>query len=404
MSVTWQRPLSNVITELFATKAALNSRAFNSELGMFITLKDLTTLKFGSKDFIMDSVSLNGVSVAVTPVTFDARVEGSPDIREALGRQPDAGEFELVNLDYAISAGYLDTDRVFDNSEAVIYLCFPKESGAYEGLIIFQGLIADLTSDDETSRMQVISKLSSTGAVVGKEITQRCINELGDNWCGVPPSTLPVGAICSKLWSDKKAGCLYWGGVYNGISFINPNGTVNGYNGTLPGGGFETGGSEWGCPSPEMWFESANGGFIQGYDLKFGEALLDHNGNIGMVEYAERITAPFRFAIDTRYGCQALVSTTHKFITGVDDAKGRHANSWRFGAYDLVCRTPSKGVVLAEHMTVADLNPNYYFKPLGEGEVLKLKISGSHIYGAGMNKGKMIYHHNNKWHPQPITQ
>jgi hypothetical protein len=74
MSVTWQRPLSNVITELFATKAALNSRAFNSELGMFITLKDLTTLKFGSKDFIMDSVSLNGVSVAVTPVTFDARV------------------------------------------------------------------------------------------------------------------------------------------------------------------------------------------------------------------------------------------------------------------------------------------------------------------------------------------
>lgn len=241
MSVEFKRPLSPFITDFFAARAALESRVYNTVLAAEITLTGelAETLNYATKTITVDSLSSNGASVNITPINFSARVTGSPEIRHSQAKPVDASEIDVVNLDYLISEVIPASERPFDNASVIVYICFPKPNGNYEGLIYFIGKISDITGDDLDAHLASVSDVAIKASTAGREVTQRCVNVLGDSWCGV--NLLPVGAVCSKIQDDKEAGCIYWGGVFNGVGYINPGSRVQGYTGPISEGGFDTG-------------------------------------------------------------------------------------------------------------------------------------------------------------------
>lgn len=206
----WQRQLSPFILNFFQERAVLNARSYNTELAVEITLNDDTKVLIATANLTMDSVSKDGASEAITPLTFIGKISGAPDIRQSQTKTPDAGNFELVNLDGLFNQSIVDSSRIFDNAKVRLYWVFPKPVGNYEGIIYFDGYFNELSGDNENASMSITADASSRASVVGIEATQRCMNELGDDRCGV--DHLPAGATCSKLWSDKVNGCKFWGG------------------------------------------------------------------------------------------------------------------------------------------------------------------------------------------------
>jgi hypothetical protein len=220
MSVAFYRNLSPTLQAIFSAQAAIGSRCYNSEIATEITLSDDTKLYFATADLTIDTVSTAGASVAITPKAFSARFSGAPELRITSTKAPESAELQIINLDYVVSSVIPNINRMFDGAHVRLYLCFRKSDGNYEGVVMFDGFISEVAGDDEDARMNLVSDGSSVASKIGKEVTQRCVNVLGDSWCGV--NLLPGGAVCSKIWNDNEAGCAYWGGVYNGVPFINP--------------------------------------------------------------------------------------------------------------------------------------------------------------------------------------
>lgn len=240
MAITFERPLSTYITNYLA-----NNHTYNMQLACEIVLQDLvSTLRYATADISVTSLSQGTSSVAVSPINFVHKISGAPEVRHSQGKAVDASELKIINLDYIITQALPTAGRPFDNSTITIYLCFPKPDGNYEGLIYFIGKIIDVGGDDEDAAFASQSDVGYQFATMGKEVTQRCVNELGDPWCAV--NNLPVGAVCSKLQDDKVGGCLYWGGVFNGVGFIDPTGAIQGYSGPIPD-------PTWGAPNPDPW-------------------------------------------------------------------------------------------------------------------------------------------------------
>lgn len=389
MAITFERNLSPELTAFFAAHVAANSRAYNSVLAAHFVLKDDTNLYYATAGITVDSVSREGVSNAITPLVFAARLSGAPDVRFAAGRTPDTGQLEVINLDYIITTALTDVDRIFEAARVRLYLCFPKSDGAYEGLVLFDGYLTDLSGDDETAQMTVQADVSSPAATLGAEITQRCLNELGDSWCGV--THLPGAAACSKVWSDHENGCAYWGGVYRGVPFINPNGLVQGYSGTVIGGG----GFDNSCPdAATTWFATPDG-YVHARDLRPGAVLQDHAGRLVQVEGIEHVHAPYRYLVETARA-RLIVSATHRFLRNADDTTGKSALAWDLEADTLLTRTP-EGIVLERPVAHEGRDVHYAFRPALPGMVLKLSVTAPHTYLAGMERGYMLGNHNNKW-------
>lgn len=399
MAITFQRNLSPFLTDFFATRRAEDRRAYNSQLAAEITLKDASVLYWATASIIIDSLSIDGASVAHGPLLFDGRLSGAPDIRIGQTKAPDTGTLEVVNLDFLLSTAITDENRVFERAKLRLYLAFPKGHptdpvSTYEGVILFDGYLDEAMSDDQSGQLSLIADINDRAAIVGKEITQRCMNELGDSWCGVPPGTLPPGAECSKIHDDILAGCAYWGGVFNGVPYLDPLiARSTGNNGEQP---------PWEepdqpeCPCIETtWFKAANGGAIHAKDLRAGEPLIWHDDEIVIVEAADRVYAPYRYLVKTASGADQIVSATHHFLTNLEDDRGRACTNWKFGEWSLVANTP-KGIQSLPPSDVRKRNFTYSFKPLGPGEVLKLAVSGSHRYWSGMHKGFYLGSHNRK--------
>lgn len=399
MSLTFQRPYSDFIASYFSNLAAIGSNSYNSEIAIEVTLQDSTVLRYSTASLLITHLSQGAESIPITPLDFVARIQGKPDIKHTQTAQVDLSGLTLVNLDYLISQMIPDNSRPFDNATVRLYLCFPRGGGDYEGLIYFDGRLIDVIGDDAQAQISIESDVASKLAIVGKEITQRCVNELGDSFCGV--GFLPLGAVCTKIFEDKVSGCAFWQGVFNGVPFLAPSSAVPGYNGPAIGGGGGTGGGTngggWddppdGCPDLSMYFKSANGGFLRGHELKVGEAIIWNDTPV-VVTQAEVIEAKFRYLVRTQVGAAAVVSASHHFLTSFDDDKGKAAHSIFGGHDDLIARVMSKRVRVRP-MNNEGTKRLYTFQPVHSGKVLRLAVSYPHKYECGITKEAMLESHN----------
>lgn len=389
IATIFERPRSAFIDEFFASRALSNARAYNTEIAFSIHLADDTIIRYGSATIVIDTLSQGSISIPITPLVFSPRVSGKPEFRHTQTKAVDASQFQLVNLDYLITQLIPDIARPFDNAKVIVYLCYPKADGNYEGMIYDLFVITSVEGDDENADISMVSDISARNAMLGMEITQRCQNIFGDFWCGV--THIPLGGECSLIWNDRTGGCLYWGGVFKGVPYINPSGYVPGYYGPPldPGtGGFEPpigGGGH--CPDPRMWFRSANGGHIRGLDLKAGEAIL-WNETPGIIEAVEKVHAQYRYLVETATGPAFIGSASHKFLTSYDDDKGMPLHEWK-QSFDMIGRSPERG----RHMIDGGAD-NYTIRIAPPGDVLILMIKGSNKYDCGRNKGYTLESHN----------
>lgn len=399
MAIPFKRDLSPFLTSFFAGRASLNSRNYNTHMAVVITLQDASQLKYATGAITIDTISKDGATVAITPITFVAKLSGAPDIRQSQTKSPDMGELEIINLDYLLTQAITGVARVYDNAKIRVYWAFPKTSGNYEAIIYFDGLVQAIAGDDEIAKMSVIADVSSKTSLVGAEITQRCLNELGDSWCGV--GNLPGGATCSKVWRDTVNGCAYWGGVYQGLPQMNPDvASPAGIWGSGTGTGNEDDDSVYtgmNCPDLDTTiFPSANGGIIHAKDLRVGEVILTGDNIPVTVDRCEVVDAPYRYLVKTIYNADLIVSATHHFLRSPDDNKGRAAVNWNFAEDDLVVQLPNKNC-LARHTTDPKMGSEYGFMVASAGKVLNLTVSKPHTYWAGMDEGCYLGNHNKNY-------
>lgn len=392
MAITFQRTLSTVIQTILADAG----RTYNTEIAVEFALGNGSFLYYATKGLVMDTLSQGTSSVSITPVTFVSRLEGTPELRHSQAKAPDAGEFEIVNLDYVISASIPTVGKPWDNTFCTVYLCFPKANGNYEGLVYFVGALANLTGDDEKAGASVISDLAMKGSYVGAEMTQRCTNTFQDAWCGV--NNVPGGSTCSLVYHDKVNGCLYWGGQFKGVPFINPNGIAVGSNGT--GNGDDGTGGGWGhghhCLDLDTtWYPSANGGDIHARDMKPGEVILNHFDQAATVQHVENFMAPYRYGIETHFGASVISSATHRLLRAANDDIGR-------AAMDVVSQGDDILVKLHKRLRLArqtDTRSDYRTVIAPPGMVQEITVTGVHTYLAGRQRGKWIANHNKELDP-----
>ncbi len=392
MSITFRRPISSVIQAIFDNAAALGSNTYNTELAAEVVLQDGTQLNWATKAIIMDSISTAGSSLSITPVTFVARLSGAPDIRHTQGKAPDSASMDVINLDYIVTSAMPTSARPYNNAYVTLYLAFPKPGGNYEGVPYFYGLLRDLQGDDETATFGPVSDLSNKAAVMGREITQRCLNVLGDTWCGV--NNLPGGAVCTNFWHDTAAGCLYWGGNFKGAPFINPNGLVNGSTSGVTGG---DGGGGWDshCPDVETsWFPSADGGHIHASDLKVGDRIYTLDKEIVTVERARIIFSEYRYQTFTRVGAGLTHSASHSFLTRPNDDKGRAASKINPDLHNLVISDLRNTSLSMHGNSNMQRDAEYHLKPVAGGDVLELSVSAPNTYLVTNRKGIYLASHN----------
>jgi len=394
--------MSAYITNYFATKATLNSRAYNTEIAMVVTLNNGTKLYWATDAITVDTLSVGTSSVAITPLVFTSRISGAPEIRHSQGKVMDASEIRVINLDYIVTQAIPDPARLYDNADITIYLCFPKPSGTYEGMTYFIGKLSDLSGDDLEATFANQSDIAIKTGMLGKEVTQRCVNDLGDAWCSV--NNLPINAVCSKLQDDADAGCIFWGGVFNGVGYINPTGLITGYSGPLPpdgGGGPWDTGTGRDCPDYETtWFRSDDGD-IHAKQLKRGDILMNRETPV-IVEEVLKVWAEYRYEVQTGIGVGLRNSASHHFLTGLDDEKGRAASEINFAKHDLVARVRNIRQLVKRYDE--DEHKNYLFTPIRAGWVLRIHTTFPNMYDCGMEKGKYLENHNTKAIAQQVTQ
>lgn len=306
----------------------MDARVYNTHLAFKIRLSTGAIVPISTQPLTMTSVSKRGESVTLDePEVFIGKVLTAPDIQFTQTDANDGSTNIIVsNLDYLLSALIPEPDRLFDGATVTVYLCFPKPDGSYEGLIYGIGNLRTSEGDHEFAPISYVSDLSDKSVTAGgRDLTQKCLNVLGvmsgRSWCGA--TDLPDGAVCSKVFDDAAGGCAYYGqqSQFQGVPFFNPNGLVENYGGTVTGGGW---GSHWGqtgCFDVESFFKTPTGA-VQGGELKQGDPLVNHLGQIAIINDLQVLWSDFRYLITSPTGARAVVSASHLVLTSFDDESG----------------------------------------------------------------------------------
>lgn len=389
------RKLSPFIQGLFDEAALTGERAFRTHVAVQFILTDGTPYNVGTGEILLTSKSYNYESIEIDPISFISRAVQVPSFRHSQGNAPDAGELALINLDYLISQLIPEPTKLFEGAKAKVYICFPKPDGTFEGVLYFVGNVRGLSGDDDEAPITLISDLSDKKAVIGEEITQRCLHELGDAECGA--QFLPEDAECSKEFDDKVSGCWFWGQMhaFSGIPFINPSALVSGYSGTSGGGWDEGGGG--GCVDLFSWIRSVDGFWINAQDLKEGDPVEDLRGRISIVKKIEEKFVNFRYLIEATNGAELICSSDHPLIVGMEDEKGKQAYTLRNYLDKLNGETEHTDRLLSIVNGFTEFTDKYKLYPLAPGKVLNISLEGDvQTYTAGRKKGFGFDGHNNK--------
>lgn len=395
------RNLSPFITGLFTAAAASGERIWRTQVALVATLASGVDYLVATGAISMTSVSRRGASTTlVDPLIFDARAISIPSLRHGLNTPPDAGEMALINLDHVISQLIPEPTRLFNGAKAKVYLCFPKADGSYEGLLYFRGLLRQVSGDDEEAPMSLISDLSSRDIFLGEEITQRCLNELGDyvfgGRCGA--THLPTGATCSKDFDDIINGCSFWGQMHAfwGIPFINTTDLLSTYTGD-PTDGWEDHNLH-GCVDPQSYIKLASGQWIRASECQDGMELIDLRGRVGVIEMIQETYHRFRYLTIASNGCRLKHSCDHPFTTAVDDDEGHQAYTLRSWIEKLNGEADHSDSILSVANGKIELAEQWVMYPIAPGKVLRFTMhkEGTRNYVAGVNPHFGFEGHNNK--------
>lgn len=386
------REFSPFLENLFLTAKQTGELVFNTLMAVEVTLLNNQTLRYADGEITVTSISRRGNSEAlITPKIFSALKIGNTDLRHLEGAAPDAGELAFNNFDYLLTQIIPAPSRLFDNAKVRIYLCFGKPDGTFEAIIYFDGLVRILTGDNEEARMSVISQLSDKKVSLGVEITQQCLNELGDLNCGA--QHLLAGAVCTKDFYDEVSGCMFYGALngFSGIMFINPNGLVANYTGIQIGGG---GWEDPGCVDGEMFLKTLDGA-MQAKDVKAGESLVDASGAVNIVAKVEKIYTAYRYQIIAE-NIGLICSSTHHLTTGLDDSRGKPVFSLTYDDDDDDDDEAATDQIII-YTNKPTLTTDYRIFPVDGGFVYKFALTGeTHKYLAGASPYEFIEAHNNK--------
>jgi hypothetical protein len=393
------RNFSPFITDFFASRAAADARAYNAQFGLDITLRSGVPLRVGSK---------GGASIALAPaLSFTGKIEQIPEIFLSQDETADgSGVFNIINLDYLLSALIPEPTRLLDKAECTPYVCLPKPDGTYEGVIMARGFLRLSEGDDQTATLSYVSDLSDRTVIADiRELTQRCLNVFAvidparRSWCGaaLDPTVNPSTDTCTFVFDDEDGGCAFWGqqATFQGVSFFNPE-SVQGYGGPLDGGGgwdpTDGGGRIGGdCCDEEGWWLFADGIWRGGENVQEGEALIDHRGDIGIVSHVERVWAEYRYLLRSSSGTEAVITPTHPLILSMTDERGTAAMQ-TIGSKD-------KNLRVVDYATRPALS-RFRLRPYPSGWVLRIHMTRPHMYIAGRRPGRGIAGHNEK----PIYQ
>jgi len=385
----------------------MDSRAYNTHLAFDVTLRTGAHIYFSTQPLTMTSKSTAGVSVAISPQPYIGKVTSPPDIVFTQTAATDgATPFTVTNLDYLISALIPEEDRLFDDADVNVYICFKKSDGSYEGLLYAIGRLKGIEGDHEIATISFVSDMSDKDITVGgRQLTQKCLNILGVNsgksWCRATGTT---GLTCTKVLDDKVGGCAFYGqqDVFQGVTFFNPN--------TILGTGFgtdttPTGGNQ-GCYDVESYFRTVDG-TPTGDTLKRGDRMLNHNEEIGLVESVEIIWAEYRYLIEAPSGASGIVSVSHPFLTHFEDTRGT-------GVLSLLAtdNKPSRALIwqqendlvgddetqarIVEHVLGRKFLTPFKATIAPSGYVVKIGMTDPHTYLAGREIGKYLSAHNQK--------
>ncbi len=391
------RKLSSFIQGLFDEAAATGERAFRTHTAVMFTLSNGTSFNVATGEILLTSKSYNHLSVPIDPVSFVAKAIKIPSFRHSQGTAPDAGELSLINLDYVISQLIPEPTRLFDGAKAKVYICFPKPDGTYEGVLYFIGHVRGLSGDDDEAPITLISDLSDKKAVIGEEITQRCLHELGDDGCGA--QFLDPDDECSKEFDDKENGCWFYGQMhaFSGVPFINPSALVAGYGGTGTGGGWDEPIIRTGCVDLFSWIRTIEGGWIHAPNLKEGDPVEDLRGRISLVKKIEEKFVNYRYLIEATNGAELICSADHPLISSFDDEKGKQAYTLRNYLDVLNGDAEVSDQLLTVCEGFIEHTDKFKLFPLAPGKVLNISLEGNiQTYTAGAKKGFGFDGHNNK--------
>jgi hypothetical protein len=307
-------------------RAAMNERASFWEMAFDITLKDATVLNWATAQITVSKENQAGVSANVSPaISYEPRILEVPEITFSIGKQPDGGTVVVENLDYQFSQSLVSASKPFENASVNVYVCYPlagEPPGTYERDLFFVGKLRENPADSVEGRLLLISDLQDRTPQVGNhELTQRCLNQLGDAICG--RANLPVGATCSKIFDDAVNGCAAWDNQhrFNGIDKLIEQ-VVNSSSGWEEPYGGHIGGGQ--CIDPHS-FVLTTQGMVQAGVLKFGDYVLDDFGRAIRVINVKRVWASERYNVRDRHGNNLICSATHPLKITAADAYGRAA-------------------------------------------------------------------------------
>lgn len=421
------RPLSPFIKNFFASRAALDARAYNTHLAFLIRLKTDALIPLSTEPLLMTSQSKGGESVTLLePISFQGKVLTAPDIQFTQTDASDGSTQIIVsNLDYLLTSLIPEEDRLFDGATVTVYLCFKKPDGTYEGLIYGKGNLKAAEGDHEFAPFSYVSDLSDkTKTAGGVELTQKCTNLFGvfdaarRSWC--PASGFPSGSKCSKVFDDDEAGCAFWGlqAFFKGVPFFNPNGLVDGYGGVVTGGGWIEPPVIGGCYDLYSFYDTPEGA-RRGDLLKEGDALLNPYGETVIIQSLEVLFSRYRYLLETPSGAAAICSADHRVLTGFGDEKGtalysliqseaENLKGRVDGNFEKTLRLQLEaGLIGADAVSphiIISAGAGAFFSPftlrLAEaGKVLRLTVSSPNTYQAGLRPNLYVGAHN-----KPIYQ
>jgi hypothetical protein len=204
------RDLTPFIIQSLTRKASDNSLDLKTHVAIEIFLpNDPVPLRLATGAITMSSKNVLGVSTAITAASFVASVRKVSDFRFSIGSAVDGGEIELEHLSLAWAGYFAIGFGGLDGCEAVLYECFKKSDGTYEGDPFFIGIVSDVRAVVETVQISFESDMNQKGALVGRPITQHCFARFfEDELCG--HTGAPPGSTCSFIKNDAVGGCAFW--------------------------------------------------------------------------------------------------------------------------------------------------------------------------------------------------
>lgn len=376
--------LDSIVT---AKDALLRNEAVKSQIGVEITLVDSTRIYWGTADFALQTIAVNG-EVTNYGKNFVSKLRQVPEIRFSLTSVTDGGRFTFENLDYAISQTLGSEGYAYAGAAVKVFYCLWTGS-AYDGELIFVGKLRDATGNSTVAEFGCISDLADVKALVAnRELTQKCLAVLGDNRCGL--SGIGPGDHCTKVFDDAVGGCLFWGNQarFWGVPFLTAErlgvGTVGSGSGWEPGGtGF--------CCDPAHFVRTPHGYAVLG-DLKAGDVIIDHTGKCSLITKSERTLAPRRYVLRTNNGLSIICSPQHPVFARVQEGE-----RWReLGKTSLTSLRPEQTMEILTHNGRHQEWTGYALGVSNAGPVVKLSLEHPNWYlvNATPDNGGIVSHNN----------